>query len=154
MDKTPTIPGIGQGKRGEDGYLGYLLRQANTAWRNRAEHILTGLDMTLPQFMGLMMLDAYPGASSADLARLALLTPQTLSVIVANLERAGWIARRPHAVHGRIRQIDLTAAGQRALTRARAAMTAEEQILAQGLSAAEERVVRRWLVRVAMIETE
>jgi DNA-binding MarR family transcriptional regulator len=35
----------------------------------------------------LTMLAAYPGHSNADLARVAVLTPQTMSLIVANLER-------------------------------------------------------------------
>ena len=51
----------------------------------------TGSGMTLPQFSVLTMLAAYPGASGAALARLellTLLTPQTMSVIVANLEKA------------------------------------------------------------------
>jgi DNA-binding MarR family transcriptional regulator len=29
-----------------------------------------------------------------------VLTPQTVSVIIANLERAGSVLRRPHPVHG------------------------------------------------------
>ncbi|MDE2516311.1 MAG: MarR family transcriptional regulator [Rhodospirillales bacterium] len=149
-DKPGSIPAIGQGKRGEEGHLGYLLRQANTVWRNRAEQALAAQGMTLPQFMALVMVGAYPGASSADLARAALLTPQTLSVIVANLERAGWIERHAHTVHGRIRQIALTRSGAAALSRARQAMAAEERALHAGLSAAEAKIVRRWLVQVAM----
>ena len=77
---------------------------------------LADLGVTQPQFATLTMLAAYPGLSNADLARLALLTPQTLSVIVANLERAGSLVRKPHAVHGRIQHIDLSDSG-RALLR-------------------------------------
>lgn len=150
--KPSSIPAIGQGKRGEEGHLGYLLRQANTAWRHRAEQALAAQGMTLPQFMALVMAHAYPGASSADLARAALLTPQTLSVIVANLERAGWIERHAHAVHGRIRQIALTRSGEAALARARRAMQAEERALQSGLTEKEATIVRRWLVKVALAQ--
>ncbi|MFX6023652.1 MarR family transcriptional regulator, partial [Acinetobacter baumannii] len=59
----------------------------------------------------LTMIRAYPGVSNADLARLAMQTPQTVSVIVANLERSGAITRRPHAVHGRIQHIEVTPEG-------------------------------------------
>ena len=44
MDKTanpPRRPQPGEGKRGEEGYLGYLLRQAAGANRNRMEHALS-----------------------------------------------------------------------------------------------------------------
>jgi len=50
---------------------------------------LAAQGMTLPQFSVLTMLQAYPGASGAELARLSLLTAQTMNVIVGNLERDG-----------------------------------------------------------------
>jgi len=81
------IPAIGEGKRGESGHLGYLLRQAAGGFRLCLERALADVDVTQPQFMVMTMIAAYPGASNADLARLALLTPQTLSTIIANLMR-------------------------------------------------------------------
>ncbi|MFW1123090.1 MarR family winged helix-turn-helix transcriptional regulator, partial [Vibrio parahaemolyticus] len=64
-----------------------------------------------PQFVVLTMLKAYPGLSGADLARVALLTPQTVSVIIRNLERDGAIRKSPHPVHGRVLQWTLTSHG-------------------------------------------
>jgi DNA-binding MarR family transcriptional regulator len=154
-DHTPdvtsvSIPQPGEGKRGEQGYLGYLLRQAGAAHRLRMERALADLGITPPQFVVLTMLAAYPGLSNADLARLALLTPQTVSVIVANLERSGAITRRPHAVHGRIQHIDVTADGQALLKTCRTRVKTIEAELIAGFSPEEEQVVRRWLVLVAM----
>lgn len=143
------LPAPGEGKRGEEGYLGYLLRQAATAYRARAERALADIDVTPPQFAVLTMLAAYPGHSNADLARLALLTPQTVNVIVANLEKAGAISRRPHPVHGRIQQLDLTDRGRALLSDARTRMHRLERDLTRGLSADDERAVRHWLVRLA-----
>ncbi|WP_211596753.1 MarR family transcriptional regulator [Phreatobacter stygius] len=143
-------PDVGEGKRGEEGYLGYLLRQANAAHRLRMERALGELDATLPQFLVLTMLGAYPGLSNADLARLAMLTPQTLSVIVANLERAGAITRKAHAVHGRIQELSLSDAGKDLLARCRLRVQDTEQRLSEGLSEADERIIRRWLVAVAV----
>ncbi|TSE00208.1 MarR family transcriptional regulator [Mesorhizobium intechi] len=144
-----SIPAPGEGKRGEEGYLGYLLRQAAGAHRLRMDRALGDLGVTQPQFATLTMLAAYPGVSNADLARLALLTPQTLSVIVANLQRAGSLVRKPHAVHGRIQHIDLSDSGRALLKKCRERVQAIENELTQGLSEAEERAVRRWLVGVA-----
>jgi DNA-binding MarR family transcriptional regulator len=144
------VPRIGEGKRGEEGYLGYLLRQAGGAHRLRMERALADLGVTPPQFTVLTMLAAYPGLSNADVARLAMLTPQTVSVIVANLLRSGAIARRPHAVHGRIQHIDVTEAGKALLKQCRSRVKAIEQQILKGFNVDEENVIRRWLVSVAV----
>ena len=104
-------PPPGQGKRGEKGYLAYLLRQAQAATRLTMERALADLGVTPPQFVVLTMLRAYPGLSGADLARVALLTPQTVGVIIRNLERDGAIRKTPHPVHGRVLQWTLTRRG-------------------------------------------
>jgi DNA-binding MarR family transcriptional regulator len=148
---TPVpLPEPGEGKRGPQGHLGYLLRQAGAAFRLRVERALSDFGVTPPQFAVLTMIAAYPGLSNADVARLSLLTPQTVSVIVGNLERSGAIARRPHAVHGRIRHLDVTPAGRRLLGKCRRRVQAIEAELASGLSRAHERMIRQWLVRVAV----
>ena len=82
----PRVPRPGEGKRGEAGHLGYLLRQAGAAVRLKLERTLADLEVTPPQFAILTMLVAYPGISNAEIARLAYLTPQTVSAIVGNLE--------------------------------------------------------------------
>jgi DNA-binding MarR family transcriptional regulator len=143
------LPSPGEGKRGESGYLGYLLRQAAGAHRNRVEKALTEFGVTSPQFSVLTMLAAYPGLSNADLARLALLTPQTVSVIIANLEKADLIARRPHEVHGRIQHLDLTQKGKALLAAARTVVHTLDNELVAGFSSSEEQIIRRWLVSAA-----
>jgi DNA-binding MarR family transcriptional regulator len=145
-----SVPAVGEGKRGEQGYIGYLLRQADAAHRLRMERALADYAVTFPQFMVLIMLGAYPGASGADLARLSLLTPPTMSVIVANLERIGAVLRRPHAVHGRIQHIDITVAGKELLAKCKVRVKSVEKSLLADLSPHEEEVVRRWLVKVAL----
>lgn len=146
---APALPVVGEAKRGEKGHIGYLLRQAQTAHRHVMERALADVGVTPPQFSVLTMLASYPGASGADVARLSLLTPQTVHVIVANLERMGAIARTPHAVHGRVLQIEVTETGQALLKRCKASVRKVEQPLLEDLSPAEEEVIRRWLVRVA-----
>ena len=95
------------------------------------------------------MIGAYPGLSSADLARASLLTPATIAGIVANLKRAGGITARPHPVHGRILQLELTDSGKSLLARCKRRVTALETELTAGLAAEDERAVRRWLAGVA-----
>ena len=146
---SPSIPGLGEGQRGEAGHLGYLLRQASLAWRARMEHALAEFAVTPPQFAALTMIGAYPGLSSADLARLSLLTPATVAGIVANLKRAGALTARRHPVHGRILQLALTAKGKAQLSRCKRRVYSLEARLAEDLSPAEEKAVRRWLALAA-----
>lgn len=144
------IPAPGEGKRGESGYLAYLLRQASAANRLRMERALADLGVTLPQFFVLTMLGAYPGISGADVARLAMLTPQTVSVIMGNLEKMGAIVRQPHPVHGRIQTIALSDAGRALLAQCKVRATEVDKQLRAGLTPDEEAVVRRWLVSLAV----
>lgn len=142
-------PPPGQGKRGESGYLGYLLRQAQAASRLSLERALSDLGATPAQFVVLTMLKAYPGLSGADLARVALLTPQTVSLIIRNLERDGAIRKTPHPVHGRVLQWSLTPHGLALLQKCRAhAMTLERKLTA-GMRDKELRTIRLWLSKIA-----
>jgi len=142
-------PPPGQGKRGEQGYLAYLLRQAQAATRLAMERALADLGATPPQFVVLTMLRAYPGLSGADLARVAMLTPQTTGVIIRNLERDGAIRKTPHPVHGRMLQWTVTRRGAALLDKCRRHAQAIERRLTAGLSASGQRAIRRWLAQVA-----
>jgi DNA-binding MarR family transcriptional regulator len=142
-------PPPGEGKRGEQGYLAYLLRQAQSATRLAMERSLAELGVTSPQFVVLTMLRAYPGLSGAELARVAMLTPQTVGVIIRNLERDGAIKKTPHPIHGRVLQWTLTRRGAALLDKCRRHAQAIELRLAAGLSPNGQRLIRRWLARIA-----
>lgn len=146
---TGSVPPPGEGKRGEQGYLAYLLRQAHAASRLSMERALTQLGVTTPQFVVLTMLKAYPGLSGAELARVAFLTPQTVSVIIRNLERDGAIRKTPHPVHGRVLQWTLTSHGTALLEKCRQIAQTQERRLAAGLDVKTERVIRQWLSKIA-----
>jgi DNA-binding MarR family transcriptional regulator len=151
---VPALAGVrppppGRGKRGEKGYLTYLLRQAQAATRLTLERALAGLGVTPPQFAVLTMLRAYPGLSGADLARVALLTPQTVGVIIRNLERDGAIRKTPHPVHGRVLQWTLTRRGRTLLEKCRRHVMALERRLMAGLGTKAQVTVRRWLSKIA-----
>jgi DNA-binding MarR family transcriptional regulator len=142
-------PPPGEGKRGEQGYLAYLLRQAQAATRLAMERSLADLGVTSPQFVVLTMLKAYPGLSGADLARVAMLTPQTVGVIIRNLERDGAIKKTPHPIHGRMLQWTVTRRGAALLKQCRRHADTIERRLAAGLSTKAETVIRRWLAKIA-----
>src|ERR1700761_995466 len=145
----PGIPQPGEGKRGPAGYLSYLLRQASAASRLTLERSLAELGVTPPQFVALTMLNAYPGISGADLARLTFLTPQTVGVIVANLEKSGALARTKHPTHGRALQWVLTARGKKLLAASRTRAHAMEAKMTALLPKGSEPAVREWLAALA-----
>ena len=150
----PALAGVrppppGKGKRGEKGHLAYLLRQAQAATRLTLERALAELAVTPPQFAVLTMLKAYPGLSGADVARVALLTPQTVGVIIRNLERNGAIRKTPHPVHGRVLQWMLTRRGAALLGECRRHVNAVERRLVAGLGAKAQATIRRWLSKIA-----
>src|ERR1700722_895845 len=152
--QNPEIAGVrppppGRGKRGEKGHIAYLLRQAQAATRLTLERALADHGITPPQFAVLTMLRAYPGLSGADLARVALLTPQTVGVIIRNLERDGAIRKKPHPVHGRLLQWRLTRRGQALLGKCRVRGRALDRRLQAGLAPKAQATVRRWLSKIA-----
>ena len=147
--KPGAVPRPGEGKRGPEGHLGYLVRQASVAVRAAMEKALADIEITPPQFSVLTMIVSYPGVSGADLARLTFLTPQTINVIVRNLERDGAIEKTAHATHGRILRLHATAKGQTLLKRCRARVAEVEAQFGGLLGKDEEKIVRRWLSAVA-----
>lgn len=140
---------LGEGFRGPDGNVGFLLRQAQHALRGAIDRELRELDLTAPQFSLLGILHAEPGISGADAARDGMLTAQTTQELIVTLERRGLLERRPHARDARIRQVFLTADGEAAHAAAARRVRALEQRMVEGLAAADVRRLREWLVACA-----
>ena len=129
--------------------MAYLLRQAGAALRLELDRSFAAFEITPPQFSALTMIAAYPPLSGADLARLALLTPQTVNVIVRNLIRRGAVRTTPDPVHGRILRLEITPKGRRLLAKCKAAAAKVETRLTAGLSRRAEKTMRAWLARLA-----
>jgi DNA-binding MarR family transcriptional regulator len=145
----PRLPSVGEAKRGPEGYFTYLLRQANAAVRLALDRALAKEGMTYPQQSVLTMIRAYGALSAAEVARIALLTPQTVTGIVRALEERGAITRQPDAVHGRILRLAITAEGRALNARCRALTAPIEAQLKARAGSARERAVREWLVDIA-----
>jgi len=140
---------IGDGFRGPDGRVGYLLRQANQAFRAAVQAGLGPLGLTLPQYSVLSVADAEPGLSGAELARDSMLTPQTTNEIISLLVPAGLLERRQDDGDRRLRRMFVTGAGRDLLSRARPAVHAVERRMTASLSDADLAVLRGWLTDCA-----
>ena len=149
MTIPPRLPAPGEAKRGSDGYLTYLLRQASAAVRLAMERELADLAVTPPQFSALTMLIAYGELSNAELARLTLQTPQTVNVIIGNLERRGMVVKRPDDSNGRILRLVITPDGKRLAEKCKVRADRIEALLQTRLKPTTERAVREWLAALA-----
>lgn len=147
----PPLPAPGEAKRGSEGYLTYLLKQANAAVRLSLERELVDLDVTPPQFSALTMLMSYGELSNAELARLTVQTPQTVNTIIGNLERRGAVTKRPDEIHGRILRLAITAEGKRLAEKCKLRADRIEAIVQDQLKPANDRAVREWLAALARV---
>ncbi len=108
--------------------LGYALKRAQLAMRQHMDHQLKDIGLTAPQYAVLASLEHDPGASNAELARQAFVTPQTMQAILVKLEAANLISRRPDDDHGRIQRTELTEKGRVTLAKAHAVASHSERI--------------------------
>ena len=141
---------LGEGFRGPDGRVGYLLRQAQHTLRAAMYQPLAEIGITAAQYSVLSVADAEPGLSGAELARDTMLTPQSVNAIVIHLERGGLLERRPDARDQRLRRIYVSPAGSEVLAAARPAVWAVEQRMVASLTEAEQATFRRHLTACSL----
>ncbi|NIJ07300.1 DNA-binding MarR family transcriptional regulator [Sphingomonas vulcanisoli] len=112
----------------------YLVKRAETVVRSGLEACLQPLGLTPRQYVTLSLLRDERDQSSADLARKAGITPQSVSETIATLAAKGLIERLENPDHRRIRMTRLTAAGEDLLKACEAAVDGMETVLLSGLS--------------------
>jgi DNA-binding MarR family transcriptional regulator len=145
----PRLPLVGEARRGPEGYLTYLLRQANASVRLALDRALAKERMTYPLQSALTMIRAYEAVSAADLARLTMLTPQTINEIVRTLEKRGAVRKEPDPVNGRILRLIITDDGLALNRRCRALTAPIQAALKAKMRAGAEGAIRQWLVDIA-----
>ena len=126
-----------------------LLRRAAATHRLSVERALADLGVTLAQYAVLKTVFETPGISNAEIARAERLTPQTTSLVLANLERKRAVLRRAHERHGRIRRAETTELGARLLAACRDGLSGHHRRLAAALPPEGGGGVEVWLGRLA-----
>ncbi len=109
--------------------LGYELKRAQQALRNRMDAVLRPMGLTTAQYAVLSALEKEDGASNADLAKAAFVTAQTMHGILTNMERDGLIKRVDDPTHGKILKSQLTIKGRDTLVLAHKIIGEIETIL-------------------------
>ena len=129
--------------------IGFALKMAQQALRTHMDAALGRIGLTTPQYAVLNFLEIEPGASNAELARRAFVTPQTMQAILVSLERAGLVSRTPHPEHGRVQMTKLTAKGRKALEAASGIVTEAEARLRDAAAPLDPPAVAATLRRLA-----
>lgn len=144
---------VGEGFRGPEGKVGYLLRQAQQALRHALDAAVTDLGITSPQYSVLSMIELAPGSSGVEIADQMMLTPQTVNGILLALDRGGLVERRPDQGDKRALQAYLTDAGRALTATARTRVSAVEERMTSLLTAVRRRQFNEALVSCALALT-
>jgi DNA-binding MarR family transcriptional regulator len=133
------------------GDLGFHVKRAEQAIMARKAEVLRDLDLTVSQCMVLGFLMGGESKSCTQMAREALVTSQTMTGIVNNLDAKGFVARRTSPDHGRVVLVSLTPAGVELARRASRLSGAVEQGIRDAFSNGERSQFARLLTRVAEV---
>lgn len=104
--------------------FGMLLRKAYLGFHRRANARMLKLGITADQFVALSVIAQNEGLTQVTLVERTESDPNTVTAILALLERRGLVRRTVHAKDRRARCVSLTAAGRR--IQARGAKAAAE----------------------------
>jgi DNA-binding MarR family transcriptional regulator len=119
-----------------------MLRVLQLELYNRMVERLLDFQVTPNQYMVMSVAGRHANYSSADFARHARTTPQSMNEMIAALEKKKLIERRESPVNRRILHVRLTAAGTRLLAKCEAAVDEIERSAFAGLSAKELKAFR------------
>jgi len=92
--------------------LCFSLYAASRATSQAYRAVLAEKDLTYPQFLVLVALDAEGESSVVELGQLMFLDSGTLSPLLKRLERRGFLTRERRADNERVLIVDLTPAGR------------------------------------------
>jgi len=126
--------------------LSYLIGRLDRMLRRRLSAAIEPHGLTLPAYTALSIVHAHDGLSNAQLARRSLITPQSMSEVLALLVERGYVRRQTSPGLGRVIRTELTPAGVRALGRCNKAVDEVEQRMLSELDGVDEASLKNALV--------
>ena len=133
----------------DDASLLYITGRVNQGIRRAMQARLAPWKLSVQQYTALSVLQARPGLSNAQLARRALVTPQSMLEILSKLEERGLVQRAVDPDHALILRAELTASGHRLLAEADPAIHAIGDELFGDITPRERDIALR-VMRAAM----
>ncbi len=130
----------------------FYLQQVEQLARRRIECCLEDDVITAGQYMVLNLIVHHQPISSADLARRANMTAQSMGEFIKALESKGLVKRRSDKINRRINQVTATAAGHKVLVQSDAKVDQAEHEFFDCLNREELAHLRLLLSRVRSSE--
>ncbi len=127
----------------------YMVGRVNQGIRREMRARLAQLDLSVAQYTTLSVLNTRPRLSNAQLARRALVTPQSMLEILAQLERRSLVKRELGPSNARVLPATLTPKGRDCLRVAEPAIQALHDELFAGMPV-EQRDAAMTAMRTAM----
>jgi DNA-binding MarR family transcriptional regulator len=125
--------------------VSYLVFRVERRIRASLDEALARHGVTTTEYMALSELRIRDGLSSAQLARIAFVTPQAMSLVVRDLEERGLIRRRPDPGQRRVLRTSLTRKGRNTLRRCDAALDGIEEVMLGGVDDAARKTLAETL---------
>ena len=130
---------------GLHGHLGYFIRRAQVWVFQDFIRALKSLDISPAQYSVLLVIDANPGLSQAELGRTLGIERARLVRVLHRLDRRGLTRRLPSSADGRRHALRLTPKGQDALRHARELAERHEARLIGKIGSEPYRIVKNIL---------
>lgn len=130
----------------------FYVQQVEQLARRRIDQCVQGEGLTAGQYLVLNLVVHYEPVSSADLARRANMTAQSMGEFIKLLEAKDLITRRSDDSNRRVIQVNSTAAGRKALVRVEARVDQIEREFFACLTGEELAHLRMLLNRVRAAE--
>ncbi len=132
-------------------YLGYQIRQAQTAIFRDLSVPAAALNVTPGEYGLLSLVDVNPGISQVDLAQVYKLDKSTLSLAVSRLTKRGLVKRTRSRKDGRYFALWLLDPGHRLLGRVRVHVEAQERAMDAVLRRGEREQMLDMLRRISQV---
>jgi DNA-binding MarR family transcriptional regulator len=129
--------------------VGYELKKAATTLRSAMDTALRPLNLTVPQYACLEVLQQRPGLSGSELARAVFVSRQSMNLVLKGLEDRGLLFRPAVPDHGKALPTELTAAGRERLLAAGEALSVVEDRMLAALTPSAQRRLRADLAAIA-----
>jgi DNA-binding MarR family transcriptional regulator len=137
LRKTSTTATKPSGLAKPDQLISWALWQTEIAVDLALDALFAPLNLTATLQGTLRVIVDTPGQSTADLARLAGVRPQSMAHNVTRLEELGMVTREPHPVHKKVLQVYPTDAGRKSLLAVSRILMAVESDLCSGMKPQE-----------------
>ncbi|MFG3530188.1 MarR family winged helix-turn-helix transcriptional regulator [Streptomyces sp. NPDC047917] len=131
------------------GSLTFMVRKVWLNMRSAIGAELKEFGLSTSQYATLMMAEAQPGMSVADVAREVASSRQAANEMLGGLEREGLIERLPNPDDRRSHRIHVTESGRTLLARARVAVDRREAELEAAFTPEQRDAARDWLEGVS-----